>query len=35
MISSGKIPTVRPDRRVFIDVEDLDSWIREHKQAGI
>jgi excisionase family DNA binding protein len=35
MVSSGKIPTVRPDRRVFIDVEDLDRWIREHKQAGM
>jgi excisionase family DNA binding protein len=35
MISSGKLPTVRSDRRVFVDVEDLDGWIREHKQAGI
>ena len=35
MVSSGKVPTVRSDRRVFIDVEDLDRWIREHKQAGM
>ena len=34
MVSSGKMPTVRADRRVFVDVEDLDGWIREHKQAG-
>jgi excisionase family DNA binding protein len=32
MISSGKLPTVRSDRRVFVDLEDLDRWIREHKQ---
>jgi len=35
MISSGKLPTVRADRRVFVDLEDLDCWIREHKQAGM
>jgi excisionase family DNA binding protein len=35
MVSSGKMPTVRTDRRVFVDVEDLDARIREHKQAGI
>jgi len=35
VISSGKLPTVRTDRRVFVDVEDLDRWIREHKQAGL
>jgi excisionase family DNA binding protein len=35
MVSSGKVPTVRSDRRVFVDVEDLDAWIREHKQAGL
>jgi excisionase family DNA binding protein len=33
MVSSGKVPTVRADRRVFVDVQDLDRWIREHKQA--
>ena len=35
MVSDGKIPTVRADRRIFIDVQDLDSWIEEHKQAGV
>jgi excisionase family DNA binding protein len=35
MVASGKVPTVRSDRRVFVDVEDLDAWIREHKQAGV
>jgi hypothetical protein len=35
MVSSGKVPTVRADRRVFVDVEDMDRWITEHKQAGI
>jgi hypothetical protein len=35
MVASGKVPTVRSDRRVFVDVEDLDVWIREHKQAGV
>jgi excisionase family DNA binding protein len=35
MVASGKMPTVRSDRRVFVDVEDLDAWIREHKQAGM
>jgi excisionase family DNA binding protein len=35
IVSSGKVPTVRSDRRVFIDVEDLNDWIREHKQSGL
>ena len=35
MIGSGKLPTVRPDRRVFIDVKDLDAWIEDNKQCGI
>jgi hypothetical protein len=35
MLSGGKLPTVRPDRRVFIDVRDLDSWIDDNKQRGI
>ncbi len=33
MIASGKIPTVRTDRRVFLDVRDLDRWIEDCKQA--
>lgn len=35
MVAEGKIPTVRSDRRIFIDVQDLDRWIAEHKQAGL
>ena len=35
MISSGKLPTVRSDRRVFLDIRDLDAWIEENKQCGI
>jgi excisionase family DNA binding protein len=31
MIASGKIPTVRFDRRVFVDVPDLDSLIENNK----
>jgi excisionase family DNA binding protein len=33
LIASGKVPTVRTDRRVFLDVRDLDRWIEESKQA--
>ena len=37
MIASCKVPTVRSDRRVFIDIRDLDSWIDEnkHRQHGL
>jgi excisionase family DNA binding protein len=35
MIASSKLPTVRSDRRVFIDVKDLDAWIEDNKQRGI
>jgi excisionase family DNA binding protein len=31
LVASGKVPTVRTDRRVFIDRLDLDRWIEEHK----
>jgi excisionase family DNA binding protein len=27
MIASGKLPTVKADRRVFLDIRDLDLWI--------
>jgi excisionase family DNA binding protein len=27
MIASGKLPVVKSDRRVFLDVKDLDQWI--------
>lgn len=31
MIASGKIPCVRIDRRVQIDIHDLDAWIDRSK----
>ena len=31
MISDGLLPTVRADRRVFLDVRDLDTWIEANK----
>ena len=31
MASSGKLPTVRSDRRVFLDRADLDRWIEHNK----
>jgi excisionase family DNA binding protein len=34
MVASGKIPVVRSDRRVFLDIRDLDAWIEQNKQAG-
>ena len=33
MVSDGSLPTVRSDRRVFLDVLDLDRWIAQHKQG--
>ena len=33
LISAGKIPTVRADRRVMVDVRDLDKWIENNKTA--
>jgi excisionase family DNA binding protein len=35
MITSGALPVVRSDRRVFLDRLDLDGWIDQNKQAGI
>lgn len=35
MIASGKLPTVRSDRRVMIDIIDLDKWIERHKEPGL
>jgi excisionase family DNA binding protein len=34
MISAGRLPTVRADRRVFLDVRDLDTWIEQNKEPG-
>jgi excisionase family DNA binding protein len=31
LIAARKIPTVRADRRVQIDVRDLDEWIENNK----
>ena len=31
LISEGSLPTVRSDRRVFLDRLDLDRWIEDHK----
>jgi excisionase family DNA binding protein len=31
MIAAGKLPVVRADRRVFLDVKDLDRFIDENK----
>jgi excisionase family DNA binding protein len=33
MLAGGKLPTVRADRRVFLDVRDLDRWIEQNKTA--
>ncbi len=32
LISDGAIPTVRHDRRVFLDIRDLDKWIEHAKE---
>lgn len=31
LLAAGKLPTVRSDRRVFLDIRDLDQWIERHK----
>jgi excisionase family DNA binding protein len=35
LIASGKIQTVRFDRRVFLDIRDLDRLIEDYKTSGI
>jgi excisionase family DNA binding protein len=35
LASSGKIPTVRADRRVFLDRFDLDKWIDDNKTGWV
>ncbi len=32
MVSSGKLPIVRGDRRIALDIQDLDRWIGSNKQ---
>jgi len=34
LIAEGKLPTVRADRRVFLDIRDLDAWIETNKTEG-
>ena len=34
LIQAGKIPTVRADRRIYLDIVDLDRWIEENKTGG-
>jgi len=34
MVASGKIPTVRIDRRVFIDIRDLEVLIEDSKTVA-
>jgi len=31
LAASGKLPTVRADRRIFFDRQDLDEWIKDNK----
>ena len=31
LVRTGKIPCVRCDRRVFLDIRDLDAWIDNNK----
>jgi len=35
LIISGKLPVVRADRRVFLDVRDLDEWVERNKTTGV
>jgi excisionase family DNA binding protein len=31
LVAAGKLPTVKSDRRVFLDIRDLDLWIEQSK----
>lgn len=31
LIAAGKLPVVKSDRRVFLDIRDLDRWIEQCK----
>lgn len=35
MIAAGALPVVRPDRRVFLDIRDLDEWILINKRTTV
>lgn len=32
LIACGKLPVVRADKRIFLDIHDLDRWIQDNKQ---
>jgi len=31
LLAAGKLPSVKSDRRVFLDIQDLDKWIVQNK----
>ena len=31
LVSTGQLPSVQSDRRIFLDLKDLDAWITAHK----
>jgi len=31
LIWKGKLPIIRPDRRIHLDLFDLEKWIEQHK----
>jgi hypothetical protein len=33
LVWSGKIPIIRDGKRIFIDINDLDSYISKHKRT--
>ena len=35
MIWAGKLPYVRADRRIFLDIYDMDEWIERNKMKFI
>lgn len=35
LLAAGKLPTVRSDRRVFLDIRDLDEWIERSKSNDL
>ncbi len=35
LIADGVLPVVRSDKRVFLDIRDLDAWILENKQGKV
>ncbi len=34
MIASGELPVVRSGRSTLLDKDDLDGWIKTHKEHG-